>query len=555
MDLQGTRIRSAETGAASAATEGLTMPRVIETDVCILGGGITAAMVAEKLTEERNVRVTVVEAGNKIFDFPERYERRRRFLAYDENPYPNDHIRTQTARGIQSRSMCVGGLALHWGGTTPRFTPEDFRMKTLYGVGADWPISYDDLEPYYQEAEERIGVAGIPGPAHLDARSKPYPMPPLPLSYNLTLLKEWAEKSGIPFWPNPVAKNSQAYRGRNKCIRCDTCNICPTGAKYSPDFTFQDLLAKKRIELIDRTLVRKLVVANNNSRIEEAVAIDRDRPDDPVHFRARTFVLAAGYAWSSHLLLLSASDRFSRGLANRSGLVGRYITGHRGVNAQVEVPLRLYPGVYGADSLLSKLYQRPGRLDRYVRHDLRVWESRFARDPRLRDDAGNILLGDQILTDWRRRTETGTARMRAYYDVIPSAEDALTLDPAQKNEWGDPLPRIDFVESAQQKELRGVAENQIRGVFDKVAKAGGGKVLNVSVERFGDHPGGGCRMGRDPATSVVDSWGRAHDHENLWIIGAPSIVSGGCCNGTLTFAALTLRAVSEMGKTFPNRPA
>ncbi len=526
------------------------MPRVIESDVCVLGGGITAAMVSEKLSETRNsLRIVVVEAGNKMFNFNERQERRRRFLEYGENPYPNDHIRGQSARGIQSRSMCVGGLAMHWGGTTPRFTPEDFRMKSLFGAGDDWPVSYEELEPFYQEAEERIGVSGQPGPAELDPRSKPYPLPPLPLSYNLTMLREWAEKSGIPFWPNPVAKLSQPYRGRGKCLRCDTCNICPTGAKYSPDFTFQDLLAKKRIELYDRTLVRKLVPAANSNRIEEAIALDRDRPDDPVRFRAKTFIVASGYAWSSHLLLLSSNDRFPKGLANRSGLVGRYLTGHRGVNAQAEVPLRLYPGIYGTDSLLSKAYQRPGRIERYVRHDLRVWESSFARQPRLKDDAGIFLLGDDTLADWQKRCVTGTARLRCYYDVPPTPENALTLDPSTKNEWGDPLPRIEYVDRDETKTLRDVAETQIRGVFDKIVKAGGGRILQISPERFHDHPGGGCRMGKDAEKSVVDPAGRTHDHENLWVVGAPNFVTGGCCNATLTMVALTLRSATEMLKT------
>ena len=445
--------------------------------------------------------------------------------------------------------MCVGGLAMHWGGTTPRFTPEDFRMKSMFGVGDDWPISYEDLEPFYHEAEERIGVAGQPGPPELDPRTKPYPLPPLPLSYNLALLKQWAEKSGIPFWPNPVAKLSQPYRGRAKCIRCDTCNVCPTGAKYSPDFTFQELLAKKKIELYERTLVRKLVPAANSGRIEEALALDRDRPDDPVRFRAKTFVVAAGYAWSSHLLLLSASDRFPQGLANRSGLVGRYLTGHRGVNAQAEVPLRLYPGIYGADSLLSKSYQRPGRIERYVRHDLRVWESNFARQPRLKDEAGKILLGDDVMSDWRKRTESGSARLRCYYDVPPTRENALTLDPTAKNDWGDALPRIEYVDDAAIRSLRGAAETQIRGVFDKIVAAGGGKIVQISPEQFHDHPGGGCRMGADANNSVVDPTGRTHDHENLWVVGAPNFVTGGCSNGTLTMVALTLRSATEMLKS------
>jgi quinoprotein glucose dehydrogenase len=522
------------------------MARTIESDVVILGAGISAAMLAEKLSETGNEKILVVEAGNKIFNLDERTARRERFLAYGENPWPNDHIRGQTAKGITSRTMAVGGLALHWGGTTPRYTPEDFRVHSLYGVGHDWPLTYDELEPFYCEAEERLGVAGTPGPPELDPRSKPYPLPGFPLSYNLAELKKWAERSGIPFWPNPVAKNPVPHRGRNVCMRCDTCNICPTGAKYTPEFTFQQLLENKKIELVARTLVRKLVLADGSDRIDHAVALDRDKPDEPVEIRGKTFVLASGYCWSSHLLLLSANDRFPDGLANRSGLVGRYVTGHRPVNAFLEAPLRLYPGMFFGDSLLSKHFQR-ARPGKYVRHDLRIWESSFGRDPRVRDDQGSLLLGDAILDDWRKRSQKGVARMRAYYDVIPARESAITLDPERKNPWGDPLPRIDFVDSDWSKELREHTEKEIHSVYERIAAAGDGKILSVEVDdKTYDHPGGGCRMGEDRKESVVDRFGRTHDHENLWVVGAPTIVSSGCNNGTLTFAALTLRTASAM---------
>ncbi len=522
------------------------MARTIESDVVILGAGISAAMLAERLSETGNEKILVVEAGNKIFNLGDRTGLRERFLAYGENPWPNDHVSGQTGKGISSRTMAVGGLALHWGGTTPRFTPEDFRVLSLYGVGFDWPLTYDDLEPFYYEAEERLGVAGTPGPPDLDPRAKPYPLPGFPLTHNLTELKKWAEKSGIPYWPNPVAKNTIPYRGRNVCMRCDTCNICPTGAKYTPEFTFQKLLEEKKIDLVERMLVRKLVLAEGSDRVDHAVALDRDKPDEPVEIRAKTFVIASGYGWSSHLLLLSANDRFPDGLANRSGLVGRYVTGHRPVHAQLEVPLRLYPGMFAGDSLLSKQYQKakPGR---YVRHDLRIWESSFGRDPRMVDDQGGLLLGDAILDDWRQRSQKGAARMRAYYDVIPARESAITLDATRKNPWGDPLPRIDFVDSDWSKELRAETESQIRSVYEKIAAAGDGKILRLEVDdKTYDHPGGGCRMGDDPETSVVDSFGRTHDHENLWVVGAPTIVSAGCNNGTLTFAALTLRTASAM---------
>ena len=202
-----------------------------ESDVCIIGSGITAALAAEKLAKEHDLTITVVEAGDDVDPFEQRARLRHRHLQYGESPWHHDHIDGMTAEGIQSRSMQVGGLAMHWGGVTPRFSPEDFRVRSLYGIGDDWPISFDDLDPFYQEAEERMGVAGEQGPPRYDPRSNPYPMPALPLSYNLLRLKEWGERTGIVFWSQPSAKNSIPYGDRAVCCRNDTCfPICPIGA-------------------------------------------------------------------------------------------------------------------------------------------------------------------------------------------------------------------------------------------------------------------------------------------------------------------------------------
>lgn len=509
-------------------------------------------MFVERLAETTDAAITVVEAGDKIFNMHERAARRERYLQYRENPWPNDHIKGQSAEGILSRSMSVGGLAMHWGGVTPRFTPEDFRVRSLFGIGYDWPLSYEELDPWYQEAEERMGVAGEQGPREYDPRAADYPLPPLPLSYNLVWLKEWAEKSGIPFWRTPVAKLSQPYRGRNVCMRCDTCNICPTGAKYSPDFTFQTLLDAGRIELHSRTLVRKLIPKANSDEVEYAFALDRDQPDEPVHYRAQKFVVAAGYCWSPHLLMLSANSRFPEGLANKNGNVGKYVTGHRAINNDVEVPEKLYPGVYIEDSLLSKRFQVKGSAT-YVRHDLRIWESDYDRKARLRDDAGKLLLGDAIMDDWRKRSANGVAHLRAYYDVIPARASSITLSGTKQNPWGDPLPIINFVDSDWTRNLRKHTETKIQNTFNTIVSAGGGKILNVTPFNDHDHPCGGCRMGEDPETSVVDPFGRTHDHENLWVVGTPTLVSSGCNNGTLTFSALALRSAAALADELPAR--
>jgi quinoprotein glucose dehydrogenase len=170
-------------------------------------------------------------------------------------------------------------------------------------------------------------------------------MAPMELSYNLQQLKGWAEQSGSRFWATPCAKNTVDYDGRGRCLRCTTCSICPTGARYSPDFTFKTLLKAKKITLHDKTLVRRLVVEDRGARVTAAQAVHRERPEQAVEYRAKQFVVASGYTWSSHLLLLSASTRFPNGIANSSGLVGRYMTGHAFVSAQVELDVKQYPGM------------------------------------------------------------------------------------------------------------------------------------------------------------------------------------------------------------------
>jgi choline dehydrogenase-like flavoprotein len=527
---------------------------VVETDILIVGSGITAALIAEKLAETRDARITVVEAGDETTPLRERAERRQRFLDYGEAPWVRDHIDGYEVEGIQSRSMCVGGLAMHWGGVTPRFSPEDFRVRSLYGVGDDWPLTYEELDPHFQEAEERMGVAGEQGPPELDPRGKPFPQPALPLSYNLQQLREWAARTDIPMWSQPSAKNAVPYRGRPQCCRSDTCApICPIGAKYSPDFTWNALRSSGRVQLMTRTLVRRLVRDRASNRITHAVAVSRDAPDTSIEFRARTFVVAGGYVWTSHLLLLSTDERFPNGFANSSGLVGKYLAGHRSVSGFIRLPLRLYPGMNPQHSLVTKKFMRPGKLDRYVRHDLRVWESAVGNEPRLRNDAGELMLGDDVLADWRRRSERGVARVRGYYDVLPARESELTLDTGRRNAFGDPLPRLDWRDSDASRGLRAHSEAAVRSVFEQLARAGNGELMRVQPSSFQDHPAGGCRMGSDPAQSVCDSYARTHDHENLFVPGAPSCVTAGCANGTLTFVALALRSAERIGEGFNAR--
>jgi quinoprotein glucose dehydrogenase len=523
-----------------------------ESDVCIIGGGISSAMLARKLANLRpGTTITIVEAGRSIFDFERRAVNRDRALVYGEHPWRNDYREDQMAQGFISMTMAVGGLALHWGGACNRFSEEDLRLKSMYGIAADWALSWDELERYYVEAERALNVAGEPSPYAEDRRSAPYPQPPVPLSYNLQVLKSWAEQSGLKFNALPLARNLTPFDGRGACCVYDTCDICPTGARYSPDFTFRQLIERKQIVLHDRTLVRRLVLDDRRPTVAVAQGVHQDRPGEAQEYRARLFVVASGYCWSPHLLLLSASSRFPNGLANSSGLVGRYMTGHAFVEARVTIDDQTWPGQHRVHSLISREHFRCPADKPFVRHDTRVWEDTTGREPRLRDFQGTLLLGDEVFDDWRARTKGSSVRLRTYLDVHPSADSRLTLNPASKNRYGDPMPAI--VHRFDDPTTARLAANKqhVRALFSRMARASNGTVVSTFDGDYLDHPAGGCRMGTDPATSVCDSYGRTHDHENLYVVGAPTLPTGGCTNGTLTFVALTLRSADRIAQTLP----
>lgn len=528
------------------------MPRY-DSDICIIGSGISATLTAQVVSERLpGTSIIVVEAGRRFLDQEARRRWRQRALDYGENPYPGDVLEDQEARGIISRTQAVGGLGIHFGGVMQRFSQEDLRLKTQFGLATDWPITWDELERYYVAAEKRTGVAGEPGPYAEDRRSEPYPMPAMELTWNLQQLKTWAEKSGTPFWSTPVCKNTVPYDGRNVCARCDMCNMCPTGARYSPDLQMQRLLTAKKVTLHDRAQIRRLDLHDGSTRVGVARGVHDDRPGDPAEYRARLFVVAAGYAWSSHLLLLSSGSRVPNGLANSSGLVGRYMGGHKFISSIIEMDADILPGMNGSHSLVSRRFFRADPAGFFVRHDYRIWEAEH--QPRLRGDDGRLLLGDAVTEDWRARAKRGRARVRMYYDVHPDRDSRLTLDASRRNRFGDPMPTIEHRLDAATQAREERTKAHVAKLYGELAANGNGRIVSTQYGDYLDHPTGGCRMGTDPRDSVTDSFGRTHDHDNLFVVGAPTLPTGGCANGTLTFAALTIRSAEHIASTLKTLP-
>jgi choline dehydrogenase-like flavoprotein len=180
-------------------------------------------------------------------------------------------------------------------------------------------------------------------------------------------------------------------------------------------------------------------------------------------------------------------------------------------------------------------------------------ESATGHEPRLRGADRRILLGDALLVDWRERSRRGTARVRGYYDVHPDRDSSLTLDDSARNRWGDPLPRIDHRLDAATLTRATLTRSHFQQLFEEMAQAGNGKILNTAASNYLDHPAGGCRMGGHAASSVCDSFGQTHDHENLFVTGSPTLPNAGCTNDTLTFVALALRSAGQIAARFPNK--
>ncbi len=336
-------------------------------------------------------------------------------------------------------------------------------------------------------------------------------MPAMAMTHNLMELKKWAEKSGIPFWSTPQAKNTKPYDGRAQCIRCNTCSICPTGARYSPDFTFKRLLAGKNFALHDRTLVRKLVLRRRQDhRGRGASGESRRARTSPSNIARPVFVLASGYCWSPHLLLLSQCSRFPNGLANRSGLVGRYMCGHAFLSAQIEIDARIYPGMNETARLISRQFFRC-KTDAAV-HPPRPAHLGKRRRPRAapaRAPMARILLGDACWPTGASAPSAARRACAATTTCIPTATalSRSTIDRTQsagatrcRRSSTSPMPPS----QARQQFTR----EHFQQLFQTAGAGQQRQDPNTSAGNYLDHPAGGCRMGTDPRPASATATAR-----------------------------------------------
>lgn len=530
-------------------------------DFVIVGAGAAGGVIAKELAEA-GFRIVVLEQGPRL---SERDFRHDEIWSHDLHALTNDHRRQPNTRRASESEVAtivptitygrmVGGGTVHFTGNFWRFHEIDFvegsRTGGVAGAAlADWPISYADLEPYYTKAEWELGVSGQAGVAiHEPPRSKPYPLPPLPIKPIGVLMERAAKKLGWTAAPAPLAILSQPYRGRAPCTQCGFCEGfgCEMGAKSSTLVTVIPAAERTgRCEIRPGSYVRK-IETDRRGRASGVVYFDSGRRE---HFQpARAVIVCANGAETPRLLLMSRSKHFPDGLANSSGLVGKHlmynggaftgglfdheINGYRGVHVS-----RVVHDFYEVDPALG--FVGGGGID--TRFDLPPIA--FAMDGLPADLPQWGAPFKQALRTYYNRSMYALAHTTS----LPVESNSITLDPDLKDAWGLPATRVTFREHENDMRLYRFFQDR---TIELLEAAGATRTWTFPLDTYypAVHLLGTCRMGNQPDRSVVDRSHRAHDVPNLFLVDGSSFVTGGRGQPTGTIQALAYRAGDEIAR-------
>ena len=459
--------------------------------------------------------------------------------------------RVNASRGLAYR-RAVGGSTVHFAANYWRFRPIDFNERSVLGpmsgTGfADWPIAYEELEPYYTKVDWEIGVSGAPGPFD-PPRSRPYALPPLPNKSSGVLLERGARALGLHAQVAPMAVLSRPFGGRSACMACGRCTLygCEFGAKSSSLVTvIPAAIATGRCELrADSTVFR----VETSPRGEATGVLYWDKDGTERRQLARAVVLAANGAETARLLLLSTSPKFPHGLANSSGNVGRHImfNGTSSTTGRFEHPTNEYKGAVASHIVLD-YYDTDSNRGFYGGGGI---DARFPFGP-----IGFAVDGlPAELPTWGseykralRDYYTHSVRFVSHITSIPMPGNTVTLDPIHRDRWGRPALCLTYQDHPDDM----LAKQWFRDRMQEIMEAAGAvRVWNqpVTPVEGGFHLLGTARMGNDPRDSVVDRYHRAHDVPNLFICDGSSFVTSGRGQPTMTIQALAFRAADHIAR-------
>ena len=500
-------------------------------DFCIVGAGSCGGLVTKQLAD-RGFRVVALDAGphyDSTVDFVND-EAEMLKLAWNE-----PRVLTGKHPVGPLSGQGVGGGGLLWLGVTPRLHESDFETYTRDGVGVDWPIRYADLAPYYSRVEREFGVAGINNNPFEPPR-EPYPMPPHPMSRLAQVLSRGVRAVGATPRVAPLAINSVEYDGRPACTYCGWCfQGCPIDAKASSLVTYIPKARALGARIIPNAFVSRITYDAATNRVDGVEYLDSQGRTHRLDARA---VVVSAHAYETpRLLLLSANATFPEGLANSSGFVGKNFMTHPNyqVSGRFPDPVNGYKGIPMGQVLVQDYYETDPRND-------------FARGYQLISFGTlpycHAIIGPDCFGDELRQFLRDYVYMAGWWicaEGLPNDRSTVTLDPEVRDARGLPVARVTHEWLANDVAVLDAA----RRTCEELLWAAGAEQVHVGIE-YAAHPMGTCRMGRDPAASVVNEYGQSHDIGNLFVCDTSVFVTGGGVNSTLTAMALASRAADHM---------
>jgi choline dehydrogenase-like flavoprotein len=522
-------------------------------DFLIVGSGAAGGIIAKELSTA-GFSVVVLEQGPRLteaqFDHDEFGTFMQGKTANNPATQPHTFKATPGDRAQQAWVLIygrhVGGSNAHFTGNFWRLRPFEFNEASRLGgvpgsALTDWPITYEDLEPYYTKAEWELGVSGEPGPFD-PPRSRPYPMPPLPVKSSGVLLEKGARALGLHPEPTPMAINSRFYNGRPACQHCGFCLffVCEYRSKSTSMVTMLPIAeATGRCEIRPESYVARVEMGRDGRATGVSYFDSRKRLQLQ---RARAVVLCANGAETPRLLLNSESSRYPNGLANSSGVVGKHLmfNTYFGVNAQFEHPLNEYKSVQNTRMVLD-FYDSDPKRGFYGGGGI---DSRFGKYP-ISFALGGLPPGSPT---WGEAFARGIAEeftrsmfFGTHGTSLPVASNSVALDPHLKDAWGLPCMQVTYNDHPD--DLKN-AEFLLARAMEIAQAAGARKAWPEPVKPATQsvHLLGTCRMGNDPTTSVVDRYHRTHDVRNLFICDGSSLVTSSRGQPTATISALAFRA-------------
>ncbi len=540
----------------------MALPRV---NAVVIGAGAGGGIVAKELAEA-GLSVVLLERGRQYTAWDCRKDdlrnQRTSYLGNafgpDDERYPRvvvdragrERVVPASQGGYQNNAACVGGGTLSYGAMAWRFDPKDFRMRSTYGAPPgstleDWPISYDDLEPFYEKAEWEIGVSGDESASPFSPpRRKPLPMPPLPPTREHGVLQAGAKRLGLHPFDIPMLRNSVPYGGRPACMRCRWCVgfACEVNAKCGTQNTvIPRALATKFCELRTECVAREILV---NSR-GQATGVAYHGPDDRlVEQPADLVVVSCCAIESARLLLNSKSSAFPNGIGNRYDWVGRNLQGHTYTGAVglfdydtyddigpgAGIAVRDYnhgnPGLRGGAMLANEFIRLPIHFTAIRPPEGARWGQRHK--------------------DFMRSFYRRSVMVQGPTQEMPMFESRVQVDPKVRDHWRIPVARLSgdrhphTIEIGNAMSEKAEAWLKASGAVQTWRKPAGPGLSG------GQHQAGTCRMGNDPKTSVVNRWCQVHEAGNVFVIDGSVHVTNGGFNPVLTIMAVAYHASANL---------